>query len=144
MARYRSPGFGVARAGIAAVLRSGDASFPRPVERPPLSWNGVSGNASSAKPGPSALNHPNFCTIHDIGPNYLVMEFVEDKLPRGPMPADQVLGLAMQLADALTAAHERGIVQRDLKPGNILVTENKVMLLDFGLAKMAPQVGSGA
>jgi serine/threonine protein kinase len=90
----------------------------------------------------AALNHPNICTIYDIGPNYLVMEFVDGTPLRGPMPLDQALRLAIQLADALTAAHERGIVHRDLKPGNILVTRNKVKLLDFGLAKTTRQIGA--
>src|SRR5712692_3575867 len=93
----------------------------------------------------AALNHPNICTLHDVGPNYLVMEYVEGHPLKGPLPLDQALRLAIQMADALDAAHRRGIVHRDLKPGNILVTKNGVKLLDFGLAKLnAPRSPDGA
>ena len=84
----------------------------------------------------SALNHPHICTIHDVGPNYLVMELIEGSTPAGPLPLDQVLRIAGQIADALTAAHEKGIVHRDLKPGNVKITSSGlVKVLDFGLAK---------
>jgi serine/threonine protein kinase len=84
----------------------------------------------------AALNHPHICTLHDIGPNYLVMEYVEGGPLHGPMPVAQALRLAIQMADALDAAHRKGIIHRDLKPGNVLVTKSGVKLLDFGLAKM--------
>jgi serine/threonine protein kinase len=84
----------------------------------------------------SSLNHPHICALYDIGPDYLVMEFVDGKPLGGPMPASQALPLAVQIADALAHAHSNGIVHRDLKPGNILVTRNGVKLLDFGLAKL--------
>jgi Tol biopolymer transport system component/tRNA A-37 threonylcarbamoyl transferase component Bud32 len=90
----------------------------------------------------AALNHPNVCTLHDVGPDYLVMELVEgptlaERLAEGPLPLDEALGIARQIADALDAAHERGIVHRDLKPGNIKLKPNgAVKVLDFGLAKM--------
>src|SRR6476661_961094 len=84
----------------------------------------------------AALNHPNICTLHDVGPNYLVMEYLEGQPLKGPLPLDQALRLAIQMADALDAAHRKGIVHRDLKPGNILVTKSGVKLLDFGLAKL--------
>jgi eukaryotic-like serine/threonine-protein kinase len=86
----------------------------------------------------AALNHPNICTLHDVGPNYLVMEYLEGQQLRGPLPIDQALRLAIQIADALDSAHRKGIVHRDLKPGNILVTKSGVKLLDFGLAKLSP------
>src|SRR6202171_4737992 len=93
----------------------------------------------------AALNHPNICTLHDVGPNYLVMEYLEGQPLKGPLPLDQALRLAIQIADALDAAHRKGIVYRDLKPGNILVTKSGVKLLDFGLAKLsAPRSGDGA
>jgi len=84
----------------------------------------------------AALNHPHICTLYDVGPNYLVMEHVDGKPLNGPLPVDEALRLAGQLLDALDAAHRQGIVRRDLKPANILVTKAGVKVLDFGLAKM--------
>ena len=87
----------------------------------------------------AALNHPNICTLHDVGPNYLVMEFVEGESPKGPLPLDEALRIARQIAGALEGAHEKGIVHRDLKPGNIKVKpDGTVKVLDFGLAKVTP------
>jgi eukaryotic-like serine/threonine-protein kinase len=86
----------------------------------------------------AALNHPNICTLHDVGPNYLVMEYIEGESPKGPMPLDEALRIARQMADALEAAHERGITHRDLKPANIKIKpDGTVKVLDFGLAKVA-------
>src|SRR5262245_36163218 len=85
----------------------------------------------------AALNHPNVCTLHDVGANYLVMELVEGDSPRGPLPFDTALHYARQIADALDAAHDKGIVHRDLKPGNIKIkSDGTVKVLDFGLAKI--------
>ena len=93
----------------------------------------------------AALNHPHICTLYDVGPNYLVMEYVEGEPLCGPMPLKQVLQLAIQMADALAAAHRKGIVHRDLKPGNVLVTKSGVKVLDFGLAKVEePAAGEEA
>jgi len=84
----------------------------------------------------AALNHPNICTLYDVGPSYLVMEFVEGRSPQGPLPLDEALRIAAQIRDALEAAHEKGIVHRDLKPANIMITPaGTVKVLDFGLAK---------
>ena len=83
----------------------------------------------------AALNHPNICQIHDVGPNYLVMELVEGQEIRGPLPIETAVGYAKQILDALDAAHRAGITHRDLKPANILVTKQGIKLLDFGLAK---------
>jgi len=90
----------------------------------------------------AALNHPNICTLYDVGPNYLVMELVEgptlaDRIKQGPLPLDEALAIARGIAEALEAAHEKGIVHRDLKPGNVKIKpDGAVKVLDFGLAKM--------
>src|SRR5260370_35537576 len=92
----------------------------------------------------AALNHPHICTLYDVGPNYLVMEYIEgqpivSQIKPGPLPLDQALKYAGQICDALDAAHREKITHRDLKPTNILVTKAGVKLLDFGLARMAPR-----
>src|SRR4029434_8793203 len=85
----------------------------------------------------SALNHPNLCALYDVGPDYLVMELVDGHTLRGPMPIDEALSTARQIAVALEAAHEKGITHRDLKPANIKITTGgAVKVLDFGLAKV--------
>jgi eukaryotic-like serine/threonine-protein kinase len=91
----------------------------------------------------AALNHPNICTLFDVGPNYLVMEYIEGDSPKGPMPLEEALRVGRQIADALEAAHERGITHRDLKPANIKVKpDGTVKVLDFGLAKVAATTSS--
>ncbi|MBV8904295.1 MAG: serine/threonine protein kinase, partial [Acidobacteriia bacterium] len=91
----------------------------------------------------SALNHPNICTLHDVGPNYLIAELVEgetlrDWLREGPGP-ERCLEIARQVIEALGAAHRAGVVHRDLKPQNIMVRfDGYVKVLDFGLAKRMP------
>ena len=87
----------------------------------------------------ASLNHPHICPLHDIGPHYLVMELIDGKPPKGPLPLDKVFEYGSQICDALDAAHRKGIVHRDLKPSNILVSRSGVKILDFGLAKMAGQ-----
>jgi len=91
----------------------------------------------------AALNHPNVCTLHDVGPNYLVMELVDGEAPNGPLPLATALHYARQIADALDAAHEKGIIHRDLKPANIKIkSDGTVKVLDFGLAKiLSPESG---
>src|SRR6202049_3766784 len=85
----------------------------------------------------AALNHPNICTLYDVGPNYLVMELIEGESPKGPLPLETALRYARQIADALDAAHEIGIVHRDLKPANIKIkAAGTVKGLGFGLAKI--------
>src|SRR5262249_54745653 len=94
----------------------------------------------------SSLNHPNIGALYDIGTqdgiDFLVMEYVDgetlaQRLKKGPLPLDGVLRYAIQMADALSDAHRHGIVHRDFKPGNIMLTKSGVKLLDFGLAKVS-------
>ena len=91
----------------------------------------------------AALNHPNICTLFDVGPNYLVMELVEgdtlaERISLGAIPLEEALTIARQIADALEAAHEKSITHRDLKPANIKIKpDGMVKVLDFGLAKIA-------
>ncbi|HEV8416637.1 MAG TPA: protein kinase [Bryobacteraceae bacterium] len=95
----------------------------------------------------ASLNHPNICGLFDVGPNFLVMEYVEGEAPQGPLPFDEVLRIARQIAEALSEAHEKGITHRDLKPANIKIKpDGTVKVLDFGLAKISePKEGvSGA
>lgn len=92
----------------------------------------------------AALNHPHICTLYDVGRHegidFLVMEYLDgptlaERLEKGPLPVDQALPCAIQIAAALDKAHRAGIVHRDLKPGNIILTKGGAKLLDFGLAK---------
>src|SRR5262249_33000344 len=92
----------------------------------------------------SSLNHPHICTLFDVGHQdgieYLVMEHLEgeslaDRLTRGPLPIPELLKTAIEVSDALDRAHKQGLVHRDLKPGNIMLTKSGAKLLDFGLAR---------
>jgi serine/threonine protein kinase/Tol biopolymer transport system component len=102
----------------------------------------------------SQLQHPHICVLHDVGNegpiDYLVMEFLQgeslaERLRKGPLAPDQVLTIAIQIADALEKAHRAGVVHRDLKPGNVMLTKSGAKLLDFGLAKpLNATVASGS
>src|SRR5262245_29399209 len=106
----------------------------------------------------AALNHPHICTLHDVGSqdpstgsgqamDFLVMEYLDgetlaERLAKGPLPLDDALQYAIQIADALDKAHRQGITHRDLKPGNVMLTTAGTKLLDFGLAKLRPVMGA--
>jgi serine/threonine-protein kinase len=88
----------------------------------------------------AAINHPHICQIYDVGPDYLVLEYLPGEPLRGPVTADEAVRLASQIADALHAAHERGVLHRDLKPANVMVVRQggtlHAKLLDFGIARL--------
>src|SRR5713101_6891046 len=86
----------------------------------------------------AALNHPHICQLYDVGPDYLVMEYVEGSPLKGPLPQEKAVEYAGQILSALDAAHRKAITHRDLKPANIMVTkQHGIKLLDFGLARIA-------
>ena len=130
----------IGKGGMGEVWRARDPRLNRDVAIK-TSKAGFSGRFRTEAQAVAALNHPNVCTLHDVGPDYLVMELVEgptlaDRIRSGPVPLEEALGIAKQIADGLEAAHEKGITHRDLKPANVKIRpDGSVKVLDFGLAK---------
>ncbi|HWD00366.1 MAG TPA: protein kinase, partial [Candidatus Sulfopaludibacter sp.] len=127
--------------GMGTVYRAVDTRLKRRVAVK-IGMERFSGRFAREAKAIAALNHPQICSLYDIGPNYLVMELVEGeslqaRLKKGPLPTDQTMRYGAQIAGALAAAHAAGITHRDLKPGNIMLAKIGVKVLDFGLAKMA-------
>src|SRR5271156_967896 len=101
----------------------------------------------------SSVNHPNICTLYDVGhqdgTDYLVMEYLEgetlaDRLKKGPLPIEQVFKYGIEICEGLEKAHRSGVVHRDLKPGNIMLTKAGAKLMDFGLAKACSSSGGAS
>jgi eukaryotic-like serine/threonine-protein kinase len=90
----------------------------------------------------ATLNHPHVCTLYDVGPDYLVMEYIEGQPIKGPLAVSDALKQAIQICDALDAAHRKGVTHRDLKPANILLGKSGVKILDFGLAKVEHELAA--
>jgi serine/threonine-protein kinase len=127
----------VGRGGMGEVYRASDTRLGREVAIK-MSAEQFTERFQREARAVASLNHPNVCQLYDVGPDYLVMEFVEGEPPKGPMPVEEALRYARQIADALAEAHDKGIVHRDLKPANIRIRpDGTVKVLDFGLAKIA-------
>src|SRR5688572_22500477 len=132
---YRGRDTRLGRLVALKVLRASEASDPHLLRRLTREAKAI-----------SQLNHPHICTLFDVGSHedisFLVMEYLEGetlaaRLSRGPLPLPEVLKYAIQIADALAAAHAQGITHRDLKPANIMLVRTGAKILDFGLAKQS-------
>jgi len=127
------------RGGMGQVYRATDTRLDRPVAIK-ICKRAFLDRFRQESRSIAAISHPNVCTLHDIGPNFLVMELVDGetmaaRLKRGKLTLTQSLRFGAQIAEALAVAHGRGIVHRDLKPANIMLTKSGVKVLDFGLAR---------
>ena len=139
----------IGEGGMGIVYKAEDTKLNRPVALKFLAAHLLRDEESRKRfereaKAAAALNHPNICTIHEIdevdGGTFLALEFIEGeslqkKIERGPLPFQEALDFARQIADGLQAAHQKGVVHRDIKPGNVIITpENRAKILDFGLA----------
>jgi eukaryotic-like serine/threonine-protein kinase len=132
----------VGAGGMAEVFKARDGRLGRVVALK-VAKERFSDRVQNEARATAALNHPHIAALYDVGPDYLVMEYVEGQPLRGPLPAPQALRYAKELLEALEAAHRRGIIHRDLKPANILVTKAGVKVLDFGLAQVVQPLTLG-
>ena len=143
--------------GMGEVYRARDVRLKRTVAIKVLSAREAQGSEANQRfdreaKTISSLNHPNICHLYDVGTqdgiSYLVMEYLEgetiaDRLRKGRLPLDQVLAYGISISDALENAHRHGVIHRDLKPGNMMLTKTGLKLMDFGLAKfVAPPVSA--
>ena len=134
----------IGRGGMGEVFKAHDPRLGRDVALK-VSHEAFTDRFTREARSIAALNHTNICHLYDVGPDYLVMEFVEGESLHGPMSFDEALPIINQLVDGIEAAHERNIIHRDLKPANIKITpEGMVKILDFGLAKALAPEGAGA
>ncbi len=143
----------VGAGGMGEVYRARDTRLDRPVAIKVLSTSHEAAPEMQERfereaRAISNLSHPHICTLYDVGRHesvgFLVMEFLEGetlehRLARGPIPPDELLKIAIEIADALDKAHRQNVVHRDLKPGNVMLTKSGAKLMDFGLAKLHDQ-----
>ena len=127
----------VGKGGMGEVYRARDTRLDRDVAIK-VSATEFSERFTREARSIAALNHSNVCHLYDVGPDYLVLEYVEGASPIGPLPYEEALPIIRQLIDGIEAAHEKNIIHRDLKTANIKITpDGAVKILDFGLAKAA-------
>jgi serine/threonine protein kinase len=136
----------IGQGGMGTVYRATDTRLGRPVAIK-ISRSLFDERFEREARAISSLNHPHICTLHDIGPDYMVMELVEGetmaaRIRKGALPVSDVLRYGAQIAGALAAAHDKNTTHRDLKPANVMITKNGVKVLDFGLAKCSAHDGT--
>src|SRR5688500_15861319 len=131
--------------GMGEVYKAHDGRLNRTVAIKRMIADDVSRFQGEAR-AIAAINHPHICQIYDVGPDYLVLEYLQGEALGGPVPQDEAVRLAGQIADALHAAHECGILHRDLKPAHVMVVRHSGMrhakLLDFGVSRLTSDPGA--